>query len=152
MNFLMAHPQSKHYSQKCTSQQRPIDLCLLSLVPSGQLVLTQSSFCSPVDMSAKQAAQVIFPPHGLLEGYVEAVLGVHLVSNQQSECPDQCLYSILQMQKKKCCWQVILRKVSRGSCNLPYPHGSGIAEHDESSLLTVHHKTRSEILFPKLCI
>lgn len=55
-------------------------------------------------------------------------------------------------RKKKCCWQVILGKGSRGLCNLPYPHGSGIAACDESSLLTVHHKTCSEILCPKLCI
>lgn len=39
-----------------------------------------------------------------------------------------------------------------GLCNLPYPHGSGIAARDESSLLTVHHKTYSAILCPKLCI
>ncbi|PKU47697.1 hypothetical protein llap_1977 [Limosa lapponica baueri] len=57
MSFLVAHPYSKLYSKKSTSQQKPHDLCLLSPVPSEQLVLTNSSFCSPVDMSAKQAAQ-----------------------------------------------------------------------------------------------
>lgn len=35
---------------------------------------------------------------------------------------------------------------------MPYPHRSGIAECDESSLLIIHHKISSEILCPKLCV
>lgn len=52
--------------------------------------------------------------------YIQHLIGV---VNAQS----QYLSPVLQMQKKKSCWQLILRMGYRGLWNLPYPHGSGIA-------------------------
>lgn len=68
----------------------------------------------------------------------------------------QCLSSqhlevILDTQKGKLLLRVILRRDPWLS-KLPPSHGSGITAYDESSLLTVHRKTFSEILCPKLCI
>lgn len=152
-SFFTAHPQSKLHSQKCTSQHRPTDLCLVSPVPPGQLTLPCSSLCSPVDKSAKQAAQVGFAAHRLLDTLLQAALGSQSVSEHWNEFPGQHLEIILQTQKKKeklLLWVILRRDL--GLSKLPSSHGSGITAYDESSLLTVHHKTVSEILCPKLHI
>lgn len=79
---LFVSPSPAHlYSQQCTSQHRPTELCLVCPVPPGQLILP----CSlPVDKCAKQAAQVGFAAHRLLGRLLQAALGSHSVSEQST--------------------------------------------------------------------
>lgn len=89
----------------------------------------------------------LFLPARLLDGPSQAALRLCSVSNQwmPRSVPVTQFYKC--QRRKKSIWQVILRNGSRGLWNSPFPHGSGIAADDESSLRTAHYKTG-----PKLCI
>lgn len=144
-------------SPSITPRNTPVstDSLTLAWLPQPHLAadFACSSLCSPVVKSAKQAAQVGFAAHRLLDRLLQATLGSHSVSDQWGEFPGQNLHSILptQNEKEKLLVWVIPRR-DPGLCKLPSSHGSGITAYDESSLLTVHHKTVSEILCPGLCV
>lgn len=81
-SFLMAHPWSKHYSQKCTSQQRLIELPHFVHL---QTCLPNCRLHSTGDSSSTQAAG----------RHSHAALSSHSPSNNWSKCSGQYLYLIL---------------------------------------------------------
>lgn len=151
MSFLMAHPKPKH-PQKCSGVST--DPLTFVWFPQSHL---GSWFClAPhfvhlwTSLPNRQHKWVLLHTGCWTDFCKQPLVYIQCLTSGMNSQVKTCT-QFYKIKKEKLLVWVILRR-DPGLCKLLPSHGSGITAYDESSLLTVHHKTFSEILCPKLCI